>query len=145
MNTPFVSQKVRIENDPKRGRCVFANEPLTQKEVLERALTIPLPEDERPMHDASIIWHYYCVTEPFLPNHTIAGHLLLGIGSICNHSDSPNAILRWTENNCGVWATLEVLNTIEAHEEVTIKYTNILDYIKKGLISPLSRPQPTSV
>jgi len=55
---------------------------------------------------------------------------LLAFGQLtfCNHSDHPNATIRWREDDIGPWAELEALQSIAAGEEITLFYTNISEY-----------------
>lgn len=56
------------------------------------------------------------------------GHIVFGFSSLCNHSENPNACIKWTKDEIGLWAHLIALKDIQPEEEILVFYTNIDEY-----------------
>lgn len=103
-----------VEIDGK-GRGVVALEPIMAGALLEIAPVIPLAPDSQPSR-SSVLYDY-----PFLwddPPYIEA--IALGLISMINHSDQPNAQFETDIGNRVV--RLTALRDIEAGEEVTFDY-----------------------
>src|SRR5690606_30565316 len=84
--TPSRHPGVRVIEIEGTGRGLLAAQPLTEDELLDAAPVVPLrPEDlppsGSPLHGYAFDW----------PNSPFVQGLALGIISLVNHSDAPNA------------------------------------------------------
>jgi hypothetical protein len=128
------SDLIEIYNTASCGRGVFATRRISKDADIETSLAIPIQPNDESLIDRTVIWDYYFLTRPFLRAHSASAHLLLGIASLCNHSSDPNARIVWEDSETGVWGTLRATRDIQPAEEVTIYYTNIEEYVERGLI-----------
>jgi SET domain-containing protein len=105
---------------PGRGRGLFAVAPIGQGEIIDRACTVEICETQtKPLDEMQPLGDFYfehpCSKE--------AGLMVLGVASLCNHSDQPNAHIRFADDRNGGWiAVLYALADIAAGSEVTYRY-----------------------
>lgn len=125
-----------VRNTDYAGIGVFAKSKIKSYTTLERTLAVPLPTEQQSSLFSTVIWEYHFVTSHCLVDEPTDGHLLLGLASICNHSWNANAEVLWLRDDTGVWGTLRSIKDVRQGEEVTIFYTNIEDYVNRGLIHP---------
>ena len=103
-----------------RGRGLFAAAPIAAEEIIERACTIYISEEQAKALDAMLPLGDFYFEHPRCKE---AGLLVLGLPSLCNHADRPNAHVRFLDGGeCGWIAELYALNDIAAGEEITYKY-----------------------
>jgi len=113
-----------------KGRGTVAIQPIPKGTLIERAPAATFPAAEREIVDKTLLGDYYFVPPAdYRPDHKfVEGHLVLGLCSISNHTQDPNARMIWTEDECGTWGELTATRDIAEGEEVTIFYTNIDEY-----------------
>ena len=104
-----------------KGRGVVATKPFARDETIERAPVILLPKSDTDLLEETILSRYYYVWKNEEPG---AGQsqsaIVLGLGSLYNHSYTPNAIyIRDYEQN---EMQYKALRDIEAGEEITVNY-----------------------
>ncbi len=105
---------------PGRGRGVFATAPHAAGTVLERSCTVPLTSEQCDALEGILpLGNYYFRH----PENAEEGLLLLGLVSLANHSEEPNAMVRYTHAGGVGWvAELVALRPIAAGEEITHRY-----------------------
>jgi SET domain-containing protein len=105
---------------PGRGRGLFAAAGIAEGEILERACTIHVSEKQTDaLEDILPLGDYYFRH----PQSDDAGLIILGMASLCNHADQPNAHIRFEdEGEVGWVAVLHALRNIECGEEITYRY-----------------------
>jgi len=104
---------------PGKGRGLRAVEQLAAGEVVESAATIALSPPECDLIEKTAIGDFYFAH----PNQDHEGLVILGLASLCNHADVPNAQVRWRyDDGLGWIAELVALRAIGAGEEITRRY-----------------------
>ena len=105
---------------PGRGRGLFAAAHIAKGEILERACTIHVTEEQTDaLEDILPLGDYYFRH----PQSDEAGLIILGMASLCNHADQPNAHIRYEdEGEIGWIAVLHALRDIKKGEEITYRY-----------------------
>lgn len=108
------SGAIEVRSVRRKGRGVFARRPIREGEIIERAPVLVFPESVL-MHDGvPTPLAHYC----FLWGRgTVA--LVLGYGSLYNHSFRPNALYRDDAPRIKVFTALR---DIARGEEITINY-----------------------
>mgnify|MGYP003571215995 CR=1 FL=1 len=119
----------RLAYVPGKGRGLLATRPIAAGSRLERAPAVRLGPKDRALLDQTAFFAYYFSD----PQHFGApgGHdALVAFGQLtfCNHSESPNAVVHWEEDEAGLWAVLEAIADIAEGDEITLFYTNISEY-----------------
>jgi SET domain-containing protein len=114
------SVNIEVRDYARKGRGVCLNDKVEQGTIIESLPVLVLNPET-----------YLAVKQlPFI-NHTFvwdqsgqgeSGALGFGFASLCNHSASPNAIIR--RNYAAQSIDLVALRSIRQDEEVTIKYNN---------------------
>lgn len=104
---------------PGKGRGLRAIGQLAPGEMIESAVTIALSSPDCDTIERTAIGEYYFAH----PNDDQEGLVILGLASLCNHADVPNAEVRWRhEDGLGWIAELVALRAIGAGEEITRRY-----------------------
>ncbi len=110
---------IRTAQIPGKGRGLVAGEAIAPGDVIDRCPTIHLSAADCELMERSAVGDYYFAH----PEDTEAGVVVLGHISLCNHSEMPNAELRWRiEDGVGWVAELFALRAIAAGEEITRRY-----------------------
>lgn len=124
----------RLAYMPGKGRGLQANRAIEAGTCLERAPAVRLSAEDRALLDRTAFFAYYFADPEKFPT-TGAHDALVAFGSLtfCNHAETPNAIVRWQEDDGGLWAVLEAIADIAAGEEITLFYTNISEYSSSDL------------
>ncbi len=105
-----------IRESEGKGRGLFATRKIYQGEVIERSPVIVIPPEELPRLENTRIFDYMFGWGPGQE----AGAIVLGVGSICNHSYKPNTrYYRLMEERVIVF---EAIADIEEGEEITVNY-----------------------
>ena len=120
---------IEVKNIPPKGRGVVASVPIKEGDLIESAPVGPFPKEQWDAIRGTSIFKY-CFVRPSEYQHESdsKGYLVFGLATLCNHSDQPNAYIKWVENELGLWAHLIAKADIEMDEEVSIFYTNISEY-----------------
>jgi SET domain-containing protein len=106
-------QITEIRPSPGKGRGVFALRPIAAGELIERAPVVVIPEGQWEKFEKTILFNYYFSWE----RHSA---LVLGYGSLYNHSYQPNArfVRQFKEEAMDFIA----LRAIATGEEIVINY-----------------------
>lgn len=103
-----------IKETPGRGRGVYASEPVRNGEVIERAPVLVLPDPQWLVLESTLLRDYHYAWGPD------AAAIVLGFGSIYNHSYLPNSVyIRRLEERVMEYVAIR---DIEAGEEITVNY-----------------------
>lgn len=96
-----------------KGRGVFTTSTLQSGVVIESCPVIVIPQNQFPLINQTKLHDYYFAWGK-------NGALLLGFGSLYNHSDHPNAKVEKSIRN--KYATILAIRNIEVDEEIMINY-----------------------
>jgi SET domain-containing protein len=108
-------KNVVIKRIPGKGRGVFALRDFKAGEIVESCPVINITPKERKTVEKTI-FNYYIY--PW--RSTRSGSLVLGYGSLYNHSFSPNA--DWKQNFKSQSMVYRALKPIRKGEEITVNY-----------------------
>lgn len=104
-----------IINTVQKGRCVFADKPYKIHDIIEVCQYITIPKEQIKILKDTIINDYWFGSR----GEDWDALILLGNGSLYNHSNEPNMIIIMDKDgNIG----LEALNDIEAGDELVFDY-----------------------
>lgn len=102
------------------GRGLFALTEIPAGALIERACTIEISRGQCPVLDAIQPLGDFYFEHPEDPQ---AGLMALGLMSLCNHSEQPNADIRFVAVlGLGWMAELAALAPISRHAEITYRY-----------------------
>ncbi len=104
-----------IKKTGKKGRGVFALKDFKKGEVVENCPVINITPKERKRVEKTIFNHYI-----YPWRSTRSGCLVLGYGSLYNHSFSPNA--DWKQNFKANTMVYKATKSIKKGEEITVNY-----------------------
>lgn len=107
---------LEVRTIPHKGRGVFARRSFQPSDLIEIAPVIVVPEEEYPSVERSIFYHYL-FTWGTTGKDTA---LVLGYGSLYNHSYEPNA--RYFKHFETSRMQFVAIRPIEPGEEITINY-----------------------
>jgi SET domain-containing protein len=107
---------LEIRSSDIHGRGVFATRAFAAGETVERCPAVVVPAAERHLLDGTHLYNYYFHWEGE------AAAIVLGYGSLYNHSASPSARYRNVFNADVV--EFVALRDIEPGCEITVDYTN---------------------
>ena len=120
---------IRVKYFPKKGRGIVATELISKETLIEVAPVGSFPAKQRPLMNKTEVFEYYFVIPAEYKNSkNVGGHIVFGLSSLCNHSETPNAYIKWVKNEIGLWAHLVASKDIQLDEEVVVFYTNIDEY-----------------
>lgn len=127
------SAKIRVSWVQGKGRAVIAKKNINKFESIEMSPTSEIPADQIKLINNTDVFEYYFVNpECYLKTNSntneVGGYISFGLVSLCNHSKSPNAIVKWWHDDMGTWTELVALEAIKEGEEIEICYTNIDEY-----------------
>lgn len=95
------------------GRGIFARDAIAAGDIIEICPVLRLPADQRDLIDQTLVFEYYFDWDGD------AG-LALGLGSLYNHSGTPNAeYLKDTDNDV---VTVRAITSISPGDEITFEY-----------------------
>ena len=118
----------RLESLEGKSRSVLADRSIREGEVIDASWAIELSKSELAFYMRSSLFPYIFVRSTNDANIERVGYICLGIVSFCNHSDLPNAYVRWINETICMRVELVASRFIERNEEVTIYYSNLTDY-----------------
>lgn len=94
---------IEIQLFPQKGRGVVATELIPQGTLIEKAPVVAFPAEERSLLDKTEVFKYYFVMpSEYDPSKKAGGYLVFGLSSFCNHAESPNTYIRWSEDEMGL-------------------------------------------
>ena len=106
---------VTVKKTGKKGRGVFALRDFKKGEIVESCPVINITPKERKRLEKTIFNHYI-----YPWRSTRSGSVVLGYGSIYNHSFNPNA--DWKQNFKEEVMTYRALKDIKKGDEITVNY-----------------------
>ena len=110
-----MQKTVEVRRTTKKGRGVFALRDFKEGEIIEKCPIINITSKER-KHCEKTVLNYYIY--PW--RSTRSGSIVLGYGSIYNHSFNPNA--DWKQNFKEEVMTYRALKEIQKGDEITVNY-----------------------
>ena len=120
VNWSALPPKIAPGVSPGRGRGLFATAPIADGDVIDRVCTIPLTSAQCDALESILPLGDYYFRHPMNPEE---GLLLLGLVSLANHSDDPNAFVRFTQSETIGWIVeLVALRPITPRAEITHRY-----------------------
>ena len=119
-------RELEIKETKNKGRGVFAAKTFKEGEIIEICQIIVLPEEDTELIDKTKLFNYYFNWTERLNRVAI----VLGYGSLYNHSNKPNAVYEkdFTNDLLVFKCTCE----IKQGEEITVNYYENAD-VKKPL------------
>ena len=125
-----------------KGRGVVATANIAEGTTIEVAATAVIPAEQIPVINDTALFRYYFV-QPGEYNSVqvvgedmtkpVTGYFVFGLVSLCNHSNEPNAYVKWSKDTVGVLSFLIAKRDILEGEEISLFYTNIREYPDKEL------------
>lgn len=133
-------EKLRVNWIEGKGRAVIANTNIEKMESIEVSPASEISANQIDLVNSTDVFEHYFVNPTYYSNcseisdknNQVGGYISYGLVSICNHSNSPNARVKWFQNEMGPWAELIALDSIREGEEIQIHYTNIEEYSNVG-------------
>jgi SET domain-containing protein len=120
---------IEVKYFPKKGRGIVATKPISKDTVIEVAPVGSFPAAQRPlMSNTEVFEYYFVILAEYEKSKNVGGHIVFGLSSLCNHSETPNAHIQWVKDEIGLWAHLIATKDIQPEEEVFVFYTNIDEY-----------------
>ncbi len=104
-----------VRASEREGRGLFATAPIASETLLMEAPLLLIPASERAALQSTIVDDYVYEWD----EHGTAA-LVLGVSSMCNHDDDPNAFLWLVPDR--LTAQLFALRDIFEGEEITVSY-----------------------
>ena len=111
----MLEDKVEVRTSAVEGRGLFATETIAADTLVMEAPLLLIPAQQRAALQATLVDDYVYEWD----EHGTAA-LVLGVSSMCNHADDPNAFL-WLVPD-GLVAQLFTLRDVAAGEEITVSY-----------------------
>ncbi|WP_263081188.1 SET domain-containing protein [Endozoicomonas sp. Mp262] len=99
-----------------KGRGVFSDSKILRDELIERCPVLEIPAEELAKIDDTMLYNYYFSWG----RESSAGAIALGLGSIYNHSYTPNAVYIVKPEEQMI--EFRSIKKILANEEITINY-----------------------
>ena len=111
----MLEDKVEVRTSAVEGRGLFATETIAADTLVMEAPLLLIPAQQRAALQATLVDDYVYEWD----EHGTAA-LVLGVSSMCNHADDPNAFL-WLVPD-GLVAQLFTLRDVAAGQEITVSY-----------------------
>ena len=108
--------RITVQSTPDKGRGVFATEKIRSGDLIESTEVIVVPSEQRSLLDATVLYNYYFSWGAEANEAALA----LGLGSLYNHSYSPNA--HYVKDRAGAKIDFVAIRDIAAGEEITVNY-----------------------
>ena len=107
--------KFKVKVTPKKGRGLFATKNIKKGEIIEKCPVLALTPKER-LNAEKTLLNYYIY--PW--RSTRGASVVLGYGSIINHSFDPNA--DWKQNFKSNTMVYRAIKDISKGQEITVNY-----------------------
>lgn len=115
----FPPRKIKIAEIKGKGKGVVATENIEKDEIIEFCPIIFISEKEASFFEKEgTILKFYWLLQP----ETKKSCLMLGYGSLYNHSKNPNAEVDYDINELKDYLFFRALKKIEAGEEIVFDY-----------------------
>jgi SET domain-containing protein len=111
----LMRKTIIVRKTGKKGRGVFALRDFKEGEIIESCPVINITPKERKIVEKTIFTYYI-----YPWRSTLSGSLVLGYGSIYNHSFHPNA--DWKQNFKTQSMVYRAIKAIKKGEEITVNY-----------------------
>jgi SET domain-containing protein len=111
---PPSRSRISLGASPIHGRGVFATGTIAAGEVIEVCPVLRLPANQRPLIDETLIYEYYFDWDG-------DAAIALGLGSLYNHSGTPNA--EYLKDTTTDVVTIRALTAIKAGDEIVFSYS----------------------
>lgn len=124
-------QNLYLKHTKDKGRGVFSTKRITAGTLLEVAPALILNESDTDTVDDTLILSYAFSVGALsarlrkkygIKNTDKCSAIVMGVGSFCNHSESPNATIEWEEQDGTVYYQLKATKTIKPGEEICTSY-----------------------
>jgi uncharacterized protein len=117
-----------VRQTPDKGRGLFALTDIPKGSlILESQAVLLHGEDCKKLDDMSIWIYRFALGEDYA--------IAFGDISFCNHSTTPNSVVSWTrQGGTAAIASLAALTDIPRNSEIVINYTDIQDYVRRGVV-----------
>jgi uncharacterized protein len=106
---------IEIKRVPGKGRSIFATRNFKTGEIIESCPVLSLTPTERKQCEKTLLNHYI-----YPWRSTRSASVVLGYGSIINHSYNPNA--DWKQNFKTETMVYRAIKPIKKGEEITVNY-----------------------
>lgn len=105
---------------PGRGRGLFAASTISKGEIIDRACSVFISSEQADELNTMLPLGNFYFRHPRSSDH---GLMVLGLPSLCNHADMPNADVRFIDcGGCGWVSELYALEDIPTRAEITYRY-----------------------
>jgi len=112
-------QKIKIQDIKGKGRGIFATQDIKKGEIIEHCPIIFLSEKEiKFLNNESDILKFYYLFQYAIDKYCI----MLGYGSLYNHSKDANADIDYDSNEPKNFITFTAIKDIKTGEEVVYDY-----------------------
>ncbi len=117
-----------VRQTPDKGRAIFALTHIPENSLILESQAVVLQGEDCKKLDEMSIWIYrFALGEE--------SALVFGDIAFCNHSETPNAAVSWTRlGPKTAVASLVAVTGIAANSEIVIRYTDIEDYVRRGIV-----------
>lgn len=116
MDILIPSEKIYTAPSVTHGLGVFARIPLKKDEIIEVCPVLEIPEEElSDLVKTKMLEYYFAWGEDFK-----SGVIVLGFGSLYNHSYSPNA--KYLKDIINKVVKFTTIKSIKADEEILVNY-----------------------
>jgi uncharacterized protein len=117
-----------VRHTEEKGRGLFALTDIPKGSLILESQAVILQGDDCKKLDDMSLWIYrFALGDEYA--------IVFGDISFCNHSPAANAVVSWTrqEGNSAT-ASLAALTDIPKNSEIVINYTDIRDYVDRGVV-----------
>ena len=110
-----------VADSTGKGRGVFTDQAIPKGTLIESCPVLEIPPSELKSLDGTMLYHYYFAWG----KQQKSGAIALGLGSIYNHSYTPNAVYVPKQEKMAI--EFVAVRHIRAGEEVTTNYNGFPD------------------
>jgi SET domain-containing protein len=112
-------KKIKLTEIEGKGRGIIALEDIKKGEIIEICPLIPMQDEEAEFFEKKeTVLNFYYLQQPEFKKNC----LMLGYGSIYNHSKEPNAEIDYDTNELKDYLFFKALKNIKAGEEIVYDY-----------------------
>jgi hypothetical protein len=124
---PLQAAVIAVRQVKTKGRAVFALIDIPKHSVILQSHAVLVPKEDSLKLGDTGLWPYR-----FALGNQCA--FVFGEMSFCNHSETPNAAVSWTQlTPVSAVANLIALTDISANSEIEIFYADVEEYQKRGV------------
>jgi uncharacterized protein len=117
-----------VRHTEEKGRGIFALTDIPKGSLILESQAVVLQGDDCKKLDDMSLWIYrFALGDEYA--------IVFGDISFCNHSSTPNAVVSWVrQDGSAATASLAALTDIPKNSEIVINYTDIRDYVDRGVV-----------